>query len=513
MTASLSVAAERCILGAMMHSREGADTATRHLAAADFHDHRNGRIYDELLEMWGNGEPTGPIALLDRLSERGALTRSDTGPLLTTIYGEACSVQEIGHYARIVLNEADRRDVLFASAALAQAATLDDSNARREKTAAIMSEAMARQANTSAGSGNRVVLTKASTFTMRGARWLYKGRIPAGMLTLLAGREGIGKSTVALDIAARVTRGTLSGRYEGKPQAVMVVATEDSWEYTIRPRLQAVSANLDLVYHVAVREDGKERGIIVGVDTAIMEKAFQAVRPALLIVDPLMSVLGGSVDTHRQAEVQAALEPLVALCDRIDMAVLALIHVNKGKGSDALNSIMGSRAFTSLPRSVLYCIEEDDGQLMFAHAKCNIGPKMPTMGYSIAPVVFELDPATVEPGDDTHTVTSRVVWGREDSRSADEILSDKGQDALGANLGGARRDVMELADAAGGAITKKRLADDLFGEHDAKAIDNALTRLVKAGDLVKVGYGVYQSAKYSPGSTHPLGEMSSEKSE
>jgi len=37
--------------------------------------------------------------------------------------------------------------------------------------------------------------------------WLWPGRIPIGKVTLLVGDPGVGKSLVALDIAARVTRG------------------------------------------------------------------------------------------------------------------------------------------------------------------------------------------------------------------------------------------------------------------------------------------------------------------
>ena len=47
-------------------------------------------------------------------------------------------------------------------------------------------------------------------------QWLWPGRIPHGMVTLIAGAEGAGKSFVALDIAARVSRGL---GWPGLPQA------------------------------------------------------------------------------------------------------------------------------------------------------------------------------------------------------------------------------------------------------------------------------------------------------
>jgi hypothetical protein len=43
----------------------------------------------------------------------------------------------------------------------------------------------------------------------------------------------------------------------------------------------------------------------------------------LLLLDPLMSRLSGRHDTHRDAEVRLALEPLAALTNRPHLAVLA----------------------------------------------------------------------------------------------------------------------------------------------------------------------------------------------
>lgn len=338
--------------------------------------------------------------------------------------------------------------------------------------------------------GPRVLLTKASDIRMKGTRWVYRGRIPHGMVTLLAGREGIGKSTVSLDVAARLTRGTLPGRYEGKPQNAVVCATEDSWSHTIVPRLMSVSADMDRVFHIAVEdENGNVRGIVAPQDIQRMEQAFREVRPALMLIDPLMAVIDGKIDTHKQAEVQQALEPLVKMCERIGMAVLALIHVNKSATTDPLTSIMGSKAFATLPRSVLYCLEEDEGRFMFCHVKCNVGPKMPSIGYRLQSVRFELPADEVEDGDDPFIESSRVLWGDEDPRSATELLEER---AKRSNLGECAMAVLDLIDNEVGAITSLQIRDKL-GQYDGKAIENALSRLTKAERITRIQRGTYQS--------------------
>ena len=65
-----------------------------------------------------------------------------------------------------------------------------------------------------------------------------------------------------------------------------------------------------------------------------------------------MSRLSDRIDTHRDAEVRLALEPLAALANRAGMSVLGIIHHNKSGSTDPLQVIMGSRAFTAVARSV-----------------------------------------------------------------------------------------------------------------------------------------------------------------
>ena len=52
-----------------------------------------------------------------------------------------------------------------------------------------------------------LVLEQLSDLKPAPVEWLWPGRIPLGRLTLLAGESRVGKSLVALDIAARVSRG------------------------------------------------------------------------------------------------------------------------------------------------------------------------------------------------------------------------------------------------------------------------------------------------------------------
>ncbi|MGO2986495.1 MAG: AAA family ATPase, partial [Brevibacterium aurantiacum] len=89
-------------------------------------------------------------------------------------------------------------------------------------------------------------LTRASAIRTERIEWLVDCWVPKASVTLLAGREGIGKSTIAVDWAAQATTGQLTGQ----PMTVGYVVTEDSRSHTVVPRLKAAGANLDRVLFI-----------------------------------------------------------------------------------------------------------------------------------------------------------------------------------------------------------------------------------------------------------------------
>ena len=54
---------------------------------------------------------------------------------------------------------------------------------------------------------------------------------------------------------------------------------------------------------------------------------------AVLVLDPLTSVMDGRIDAHRDREVRTALEPLGQLAEDTGAAVLGLVHLGKGIGT------------------------------------------------------------------------------------------------------------------------------------------------------------------------------------
>ncbi|HWU23075.1 MAG TPA: AAA family ATPase, partial [Nocardioides sp.] len=267
--------------------------------------------------------------------------------------------------------------------------------------------------------GRTLSLTAASGIRPRPVHWLWKHRLALGTLGLLAGREGLGKSTLAYTLAALLSRGELFGARLGTPRGTLVCATEDSWEHTIVPRLLAADADLDRIWRAeVVTADDIHVGLSLPRDLHAIEQAAAQTEASLLLLDPLMSRLG-DLDTHRDAEVRRALEPLVALAHHADLAVLGLIHHNKSGSTDPLQLVMGSKAFTAVARSVHTVVPDPDDESgrrrLFGTPKNNLGrTDLPTFSFTIEGAEIDTDegPAT----------TGRLCWGAESSAPISELL-------------------------------------------------------------------------------------------
>ncbi len=277
---------------------------------------------------------------------------------------------------------------------------------------------------------HRIVLRQASRIRALRPRWAWENRWPVGEVALLAGRGGLGKSTICYWAAARLTRGELRGEHFGNPRAVLVCATEDSWSHTIIPRLIAAGADLDRVFAVEVLEsqggEDYEGWLSLPRDIPALGTVAQEHNAVLLLLDPLVSRLGSSLNTYRDSDVRRALEPLKRLAESTGMAIVGLIHVTKGGGADPLASVMGSVGFVNVARSVSIVVpdpdDDSDRRRLFGTPKNNVGrDDLPTLAYVIDGAAVETEDGLSSTGvvhwqgEVEGTIRSAMTSGLEDA--------------------------------------------------------------------------------------------------
>ena len=304
----------------------------------------------------------------------------------------------------------------------------------------------------------RIKLVPASEIKVKPVHWLWDNRIPLGELTLIAGREDLGKSTIAYTLAAWITTGNMKGRFDGEPRAVVVAATEDSWEHTIVPRLIAAGADLGLVFRIDVTEAGVDGYLTLPSDISELRHAVMSVGAVLVLLDPLMSRLSAKLDSHKDAEVRVALEPLTSFAKSVGISVLGIIHLNKGSSNDLLTAVMGSRAFTAVPRSVLGVVRslEDEDVRLFGQAKNNLGPRDPrTYRYRI---VGERVAQTAD-GD---VWTGKVDWLGKSDHSVEDVMVAMSEGGM---------EVMAAAEEAAGWLAD--YLESVGGSKESKIVKDA----------------------------------------
>ena len=245
-------------------------------------------------------------------------------------------------------------------------------------------------------------------------RWLWPGRIPLGKLTVLDGDPGLGKSTVALDFAARISTASplADGHRTESPCNTVLLSAEDAVADTIRPRLEAAGADLNRVTVVrGVNESDGPRPPVLPGDLASLEALIFEDDASLVIVDPFMAYLAGGVDAHRDQDVRRALHALSATAERTGAALVIVRHLNKAPGGNALYRGGGSIGIIGAARAGMLIAPDpaDERRRILACTKSNLAEKPKSLAYRLI-------------GDEEHDC-ARVVWDGESDLTADALLN------------------------------------------------------------------------------------------
>lgn len=261
---------------------------------------------------------------------------------------------------------------------------------------------------------DRAVITTLADVVPERITWLWQGYLPDGCLCVLDGDPGLGKSTLTLELASRLSRGEalppLSGRDLGRgPCATLLLGAEDSLKHTVRPRLDAMGADVTLVHALEgfVTKDGRERLVVLPRDLERVADFISRHGVRLVVVDPLMAFLSSDTDAHKDQDVRRCLRPLAQLADRLGVVVLLLRHLNKLSGGPALYRGGSSIGITGAARASLIVGRDPDlDRSVLAMNKINVGPRPPSLAYRL----------------EGHGLACRIVWEGEVDLRPDQIM-------------------------------------------------------------------------------------------
>src|SRR5215467_12532590 len=100
------LAAEQCVLGGMLLSKDAIADVIEVIGPADHYRPAHQLVHEAVLELYGRGEPADPVTVSDLLAKRGELARVGGGPYLYTLIASVPTAANAGYYARIVRERA-----------------------------------------------------------------------------------------------------------------------------------------------------------------------------------------------------------------------------------------------------------------------------------------------------------------------------------------------------------------------------------------------------------------------
>ena len=286
--------------------------------------------------------------------------------------------------------------------------------------------------------------------------WLLYPFIPFGKVTIIQGDPGEGKTTMVLQIIAKLTRGepillnkksqkeaqqdseenlkqeVLSQDNPMQPVNVIYQTAEDGLGDTIKPRLLAAGADCSRVLVI----DDREQPLTM-LDVRL-EEAIMQTKARMVVLDPIQGFLGTDVDMHRANEIRPLMKRMAVLAEKYHCAIILIGHMNKNSNGKSSYRGLGSIDFQAAARSVLIVgrLKDEPETRVMCHVKSSLAPE----GKSVA---FRLDKET------------GFRWIGEYDISADDLLSG---DARGQKSRIAKEFLLDIL--ADGGMAQKKIEEE-----------------------------------------------------
>jgi hypothetical protein len=259
----------------------------------------------------------------------------------------------------------------------------------------------------------------------RKIEWLWNGWLPRGKFVILAGEKTTGKSTIAIEFLATITRAGLWPDGSRAPLADAAIwSGEDDFEDTILPRFLAAEgdpARLFPIEHVIV--DGQKRAFDPSQHIAVLRDSVKSL-PQLkaVVIDPIVLAIPRGSDSHKNSETRRGLQPLIDFVTEHQVTLIGITHFTKGTADqNPIDRVTGSLAFAAVPRIVLAAAADQEGKhRRLVRVASNIGPSGGGFEFLL----------TQEPLTGYDLSAQRVRWGSVLHGPAKELLEMKGQTEL-----------------------------------------------------------------------------------
>jgi len=407
-----SRAGEGVVLGSMVIDPTCIDRVLAVVGVEDFAFPENKAIFQAIHKLRSESKPIDGFVVRNALEESGELEKVGGVTYLQDILNNVPSSANAAYYSGIVKEKAQRRRLF---SVVEQIKKVSESDLSTGECVSQVQQIAAGLDGAVEGNGNSQPIVKSlADVKPLPIDWFWYNRIPLGMLTLVLGDPGLGKSFLTLYMAAKVSTGGAWPDGDGLPDnsapqgSIIILSAEDDLPRVMRPRLDSLGADVSKIISLeSVRiRDENDREYLgyfnLERDIPALQKAVRSCKDCkLVIIDPLSAFLGGDVDSHRDSDVRSVLAPLVELAEKFDVAIVGVMHLNKNTTGKVVYRAMGSIAFTAAARTVWLVSTDpndpDSRRRLLTPAKHNILIDPTGLAFELnnGRVEFENEPVTM----------------------------------------------------------------------------------------------------------------------
>lgn len=211
--------------------------------------------------------------------------------------------------------------------------------------------------------------------------WLIYPFIPYGKITIIQGDPGEGKTTLVLQIIARLTKGEAIINEKAKqPINVIYQTAEDGLGDTIKPRLLSADADCSKVLVI----DDKDTPLTMR--DVRLEQAIVETKAKLVVLDPIQGFLGADVDMHRANKIRPVMKHIAELADKYKCAIILIGHMNKCSMGKSTYRGLGSIDFQAAARSVLIVgrIKDEPEIRVVCQTKSSLAPEAKSIAFRLS---------------------------------------------------------------------------------------------------------------------------------
>src|SRR5271166_159741 len=211
------LAAEQCVLGGMMLSKDAISDVLDVIRAPDYYRPAHQVVHDVILDLYGRGEPADAVTVAAELTRRGEIARVGGAPYLHTLIASVPTAANAGYYARIVRERAILRRLVEVGTRIVQLGYTGDADADVlvDRAQAEVYAVTDRRASEDYQSLSEIMPGALDEIEAIGSRGGDLTGVPTGFtdldhltnglhpgqMVVIAARPAIGKSALALDIA------------------------------------------------------------------------------------------------------------------------------------------------------------------------------------------------------------------------------------------------------------------------------------------------------------------------